>query len=183
MVSRKYASDYRLENVEGKDGKTKTIAVYRGDLFDWVVSKEEVEKIKRIFIFSTIIEWVLLLISLSLNTDKGRVAYVSLPLIAVAFPLLGQTDCLFVLRKAEKGVERKDKDKVSEKLVSYVFVTLFLSSCSAIGHVISWLTSGESILDALLLITTVLLIGLSWNLFSKRNKLQMKKSSSTKVDE
>ncbi len=182
MVSRKYTSDYRIENEEGKNGKTKTIAVYRGDLFDWVVSKEEVEKIKRIFTFSTIIEWVLLLISLSLNTDKSRVAYVSLPLIAVAFPLLGQTDCLFAF-KAKKSFERRDKDKVSEKLVSYVFVTLFLSSCSAIGHVISWLTGGESILDATLLIMTVLLIGLSWNLFSKRNKLQMKKSGSTKVDE
>lgn len=183
MVSRKYTSDYRLENVEGKDGKTKTVAVYRGDLFDWIVSKEEVEKIKKIFTFSTIIEWVLLMISLSLNTNKSRVMYVSLPLIAVAFPLLGQTDCLFVLRKIKKSVERKDKDKVSEKLVSYIFVTLFLSSCSAIGHVISWLISGESILDALLLIINILLIGLSWNLFTKRSKLQMKKSGSTKVDE
>lgn len=183
MVSRKYTSDYRLENVEGKNGKTKTISVYRGDLFDWVISKEEVEKIKKIFTFSTIMEWVLLLVSLSLNTNKGRVAYVSLPLIAVAFPLLGQTDCLFALRKTRKSVERKDKDKVSEKLVSYVFVTLFLSSCSALGHVISWLTSGESFLDAALLIMNILLIGLAWNLFSKRNKLQMKKSGSTKVDE
>lgn len=36
MVSRKYAGDYRLENVKDKNGKLVTKAVYRGEIFGFV---------------------------------------------------------------------------------------------------------------------------------------------------
>ena len=90
MVSRKYASDYRLENVEGKNGKIVTKPVYRGDLFGFSKSKEEVKRLKVIFIATTIIEWCLYFSSVLINTRAGRALYVSLPFLAVAFPLLGQ---------------------------------------------------------------------------------------------
>ena len=50
MVSRKYASDYRLENIEGKNGKIVTKPVYRGDLFGFLKPTEEIKRLKTIFI-------------------------------------------------------------------------------------------------------------------------------------
>ena len=174
MVSRKYRDDYRLENVKRKDGRVVTTVVYKGELFVFKKAGEELKKIKRIFILTTVIEWVVFFLSLFLNTDKGRVVYISLPLIAIAFPLLGQSDVLLLLLKDKKGYTRLEKDRITERLVSFIFISFFFSLCSLIGHIVHWIKYTESIEEAILLILTVLLTFLSFNLFLKRKDLEMK---------
>ncbi len=183
MSSRKYTKDYRLENKSQKNGKVVTIPVYRGELFGFEKKKEDVERVKRVFLIFTIAEWVIYFVALLLNTDKGRVMYVSLPLIAVAFPLLGQTSIVLMLKKTKSEYIRSEKDKITEKLISWVFVSFFFSLCSLLGHVVSWIMRGESILDAILLVLTLLLVALSYSLFAKRKDLAMKMVGTTKLPE
>ena len=183
MSSRKYAKDYRLENKSQKNGKVVTIPVYRGELFGFEKKREDVERAKKIFISFTFAEWVIYIVALLLNTDKDRVMYVSLPLIAVAFPLLGQTSIVLMLIKAKNEYIRSEKDKITERLTSWVFVSFFFSLCSLLGHFVSWIMSGESIIDAVLLFLTLLLVALSYSLFAKRKDLAMKVVGTTKLPE
>lgn len=183
MVSRKYASDYRLENIKTKSGKIVTKPVYRGDLFGFSKPKAEVKKLKYIFLISTIIEWLLFLASLLINTRSGRAMYVSLPFLALAFPLLGQSDAVWTFVSAKDGVTRMVKDKITEKLISWIFMVLFFSVCSAIGHIVFWVRNGESVIDVVFLILTILIIASSWNLFIKRKDLEMKKTGTTVLPE
>ncbi|MGN1163865.1 MAG: hypothetical protein ACI4S4_03560, partial [Candidatus Ornithospirochaeta sp.] len=114
MVSGKYASDYRLENVEGRNGKIVTKPVYRGDLFSFSRTNEEVRRTKVIFAVSTVAEWIFFFVSILLNTRAGRAMYVSLPFLAVAFPLLGQSDAVWTLVSSKESVIRSVKDKITE---------------------------------------------------------------------
>ena len=183
MVSRKYTSDYRLENIKDKNGKIVTKPVYRGDLFGFSKSQEEVKRLKSIFVVSTIIEWCLYVFSILINTRAGRAMYVSLPFLAIAFPLLGQSDAVWTLASTKGDAARMVKDKITEKLVSWVFTVLFFSLCSVVGHIVFWVRNGETIIDAVFLVLTVLLIFLSWNLFKKRKDLEMKKTGTTVLPE
>ncbi len=183
MVSRKYVGDYRLENVGTKNGKTVTKAVYRGDLFDFEKSENDVVKLKKTVLRTTVIEWLVFVLALLINSSKGRVMYVSLPLIAVAFPLLGQSRIIGLFFKKREGYKREEKDMISERLVSYTFMVLFFSLCSAIGHVINWIMYGESNEDAILLSLTVALVASSYSLFRKRGDLGMKKTGTAKLPE
>ncbi len=183
MVSRKYAGDYRLENVRDKNGKLVTKAVYRGEIFGFVRPEEEMRRSRRIFLISTICEWVFLIAFLFINSGKGRVLYVSLPMIASAFPLLGQSDTVGLLCRKSGEYKRQEKDRITERLVSYIFISFFLALCSAGGHVAAWIEKGESTADAVQLVLTVLFVFTSWNLFSKREGLKMKSTGTTVLPE
>ncbi len=183
MVSRKYAGDYRLENVKDKNGKLVTKAVYRGEIFGFVRPGEEMRRIRRTFLISTVCEWVFLFAFLFINSDKGRVLYVSLPMIAAAFPLLGQSDTVGLLYRKSGEYKREEKDRVTERLLSCVFISFFLALCSAVGHVAAWIGKGESTADAVQLVLTVLFVFTSWNLFSKREALKMKSTGTTVLPE
>lgn len=181
MVSRKYASDYRLENVKDKKGKIVTKPVYRGELYSFSKSKKEIKKLKKIFIISLILEWFIFLLSLFLNTRVGRAMYVVLPFLGVAFPLLGETDTIWAFLSSKGPMIRSEKDKITEKMVSWIFTAFLLFIFSFVGHIIFWIRNGETITDAIFLVLTVLEIALSWNLFSKRKDLEMVKTGTTKL--
>ena len=179
MVSGKYAGDYRLENVKNRNGKTVTKAVYRGEIFGFEKTGDDLKRTRGIFLISTVCEWIFLIAFLLINSDKGRVMYVSLPLIAVAFPLLGQSDIVSLLYRRSGEYKRQEKDRITERLVSYVFISLFLSFCSAVGHVVAWVRKGESIPDAVVLVLTVFLVFSFWNLFRRKGDLRMKSTGTT----
>lgn len=181
MVSRKYADDYRLENSETKNGRIVTKPVYRGELFAFTKGEEEIASLRRTFLKTLVIEWLLYFLCLVVNSDKSRVMYVSLPLIASAFPLLGQSSAVALMMKGRSDYKREEKDKIREKLVSYIFITLFFSLSSALGHVVLWIKNGESTEDAVLLSLTTALVFSSFSLFRKRNDLEMKAVGSTKL--
>lgn len=182
MVSRRYVGDYRLENVADRKGRTVTRPVYRGDIFNFEKSDEEMIKTKRLLFRTTIMEWMAYIFALLNNSDKGRVMYVSLPLIAVAFPLLGQSSIIHLIR-AGGEYKREEKDRITERLVSYSFISLFFALCSFACHVGAWIKSGESVEDAVVLSLTAALIALSYSVFSKRKDLSMKKTGSTVLPE
>ncbi len=183
MISRKYVGDYRLENVENSKGRLVTRPVYRGDIFSFEKSGEEIVKTRRMFIRSTVLEWVILIFCLLINSSKGRMMYVSLPLIAVAFPLLYQSDAAALLMKRGGEYKREEKDKVTEKMVSAVFISFFLSLCSSVGHIAAWVMNGESTEDAILLSLTFAIVFISWSLFRKRGDLAMRKTGTTVLPE
>ena len=183
MVSRKYASDYRLENVEDKKGRIITKSIYRGDLYGFSKPEKEIGKLKKVYAVSTLMEWVLYFASLLMNTESGRTMYVSLPFLVIAFPLLGQSDAVWTFISSRKDVIRSVKDKITEKMISWVFMVFFFSLSSFVGHIIFWIRNGEGVKDAIFLVLTLLVLGLSWNLFLQRRGLSMEKSGTTVLPE
>lgn len=183
MASRKYAADYRLENVKDKKGRVVTRAVYRGELFSFVKNEDEIRKTKVVFAVSTFLQWVFYLSSLLISSRAGRAMYVTLPFLVSAFPLLGQSDAVWTLWSRKENVIRSDKDKISEKLVSWVFMTFFFSLSSLVAHVVFWIRNGETIGDALFLVLTLLIAASGWNLFLHRKDLEMKATGTTVIPE
>ena len=183
LVSRKYASDYRLENVEDKKGRIITKSIYRGDLYGFSKSEKGLGKLKKVYVVSTLMEWVLYFASLLMNTESGRTMYVSLPFLVIAFPLLGQSDAVWTFISSRKDVIRSVKDKITEKMISWVFMVFFFSLSSFVGHIIFWIRNGEGVKDAIFLVLTLLVLGLSWNLFLQRKGLSMEKSGTTVLPE
>ncbi len=181
MVNKKYADDYRLENIETENGKIVTKPVYRGELFDFDKNDEEKLALKKTFLRTVVIGWVVYFLCLLVNCDKSRAAFVSLPLIAAAFPLLGETSSVALMLRGREGYKREEKDRISMKLVSYIFMTIFFSLASALSHVILWIKNGESTEDAVLLSLTVALLFSSFTLFRKRKDLEMKTVGSTLI--
>ncbi|MBQ0071947.1 MAG: hypothetical protein KBS81_08895 [Spirochaetales bacterium] len=183
MVSRKYASDYRLENVTDKKGRLVTVPVYRGDTFSFERPEDEMKRIKSTFVAFLVLQIVLFFIPLFLNSQSARTIYVSLPYLAMAFPLLGEADAVSTFWTLKKDVRRSEKDKVTEKLVSWVFLTMLFGSFSTLGHIVHWVLDGETVTDAIHLVVTILIVALGYSLFSKRKLLSMRKTGSTKMPE
>ncbi|MBQ0071187.1 MAG: hypothetical protein KBS81_04925 [Spirochaetales bacterium] len=183
MVSRKYTSDYRLENVTDKKGRLVTVPVYRGDVFSFERPEDEMKKIKKVFAVSMVLQVVLFLIPLFLNSQSARTIYVSLPYLAMAFPLLGEVDAVFTFLFLKKDVKRSEKDKVTEKLVSWVFLVLLFGIFSTLGHIVHWMLDGETVADAIHLVITIVIVALGYSLFSRRKLLSMKRTGSTKMPE
>lgn len=183
MVSKKYVSDFRLENVEDRKGRVVTKPVYRGDYYGFGEDKEKIAELKKQFALLTSLQVVLYLLALVLNMPSGRIAYVSLPFLAVAFPLLGQADAVYAFCRSGEKMTRMERDKISENLVSWMFVVLCLAVSSAVGHVVYWVQYGETVKDAIFLVITILVLAFSYTLFSKRAQLKMVKVGTAKVEE
>lgn len=183
MIPKKYASDFKLENVTDRKGRVVSKPVYHGDYYGFKCDKEEVAVLKRQFAVVTILEVALYLVALALNVPSSRIAYVSLPFFALSFPLIGQADAVFAFYRSGEKMTRMERDKITEKLASWMFVVTCLAVSSAVGHVVYWFQYGETLKDAFLLVITILVVALSYSLYAKRAQLKMVKTGTAKVVE
>lgn len=178
MSSKKYANDYRLENVKNKKGKIVTKPIYRGDIYYFEREESVVSKRKITILVFTILEVIIFISALFLNSASGRVVYILLPYLLVAFPLLGQIDGVYTLFNIKSGCTRAEKDKVESKLVSYFFLTMIFSFSSVLGHIVHAFISGEDVVDLFYLFLTLIIGALSLSAFLFRKDLKMEKGGS-----
>lgn len=174
MVTNKYASDYRLENVE-KNGRLVTVPVYRGDWFRLLTDDEQTKKSKGLFLILTLLIAVFYLGALFLNTPCTRVMYVMLPFAAMCFPIFYMVTALVELLRYKGKSDRERKDIISTRFSSTSVICMVFSGGSFIGHIINWILNGEQTSDIVFLGFTAAVLVASIAVFSQKHRLVMEK--------
>ena len=139
MVSRKYAADYRLENVRDKNGRLKTVAVYKGRYYRFSENPETVRREGRLFALLTGLSVLLFVGALFLNSTLTRQMYVLMPFLFSMLPLGYQVVAVYYILTAPDAFTRERNDKMHDRLAKCtLFVSLF-SGASLIGSAIACL--------------------------------------------
>lgn len=180
MITRKYAGDYRLENVPGKGGKQKTVPVYQGE---WFVFPDEsaLGGLLRGFWILTLGNAVGWILTLCLNCGPMRQFYVLAPMIGSGIALLFRAMALWDLRHKPRPYTRKQRDKITDRVKSAGLICALLQSLAAGGSVLFLilrrdLAGGEMTLSAVDIFFTALALALaaeSWLTFAGARKLRM----------
>lgn len=190
MVTSKYSSDYRLENVvDPRSGKLVTKAVYRGDWFRFSKPAELVKKRGILFTVLTCLIAALFVTALMLTGVKERnynvkaleQIYVLLPFVGMIFPIYYLAAATWRFWRAKEKVTRSHKDRIVGRYTAASAATAILAAMSLIGHIVSWALNGETATDLVLLAITAAVIAAAAVIFAKRNDLSMEKCGTARI--
>lgn len=134
-MARKYVQDYRLENRMSKDGKVRTVPVYKGDWFDFTADPAAVARAKVTYPALIAASGVLLLYLLIFTNHMGNQWYVVLPaafsLIFWFFAVLST----YRLLTAKGPVTREHKDKLHDRMAPMTLIFTVLLGLCTVGSV------------------------------------------------
>lgn len=190
MISSKYASDYRLENVaDPKTGKLKTKAVYRGDWFRFEKPAELVKKRKILFTALTAVVIAAFAAALMLTGGAERnrdvkaleQIYVLLPFVGLLFPIYYLIGATVRMWSAREKVTRADKDRIEGRFTGAAVAAIVLAGVSLAGHIVSWALNGETKSDIVLLILTAAVIAAGVVMLVFRKDLAMEKCGTARI--
>ncbi|MBO4359976.1 MAG: hypothetical protein J5822_03770 [Eubacteriaceae bacterium] len=135
----KYASDWRLENEE-KDGKIKTVTVYRGEHHHFTDPAAAASyRLKAALAVMVLI--VTAIGSVFLKIDTFRTWYSNMPFYISMFFLLFLSDSVNRFIKAEDGmIIREDADKIYSRYMIDSFMGLLFVCASFIGCIAAVIT-------------------------------------------
>ena len=187
MFSRKYAGDYRLENVKDKNGKLVTKPVYKGQYFVFEQSADNIKAEVRLVTAVTAAAILLFVLALVFYSNKGFSAqyYTLIPFLICVFPLLYLGFAVYCLikvsRRTDMRATREEKDKMYDRLAKCTFVMMLLSGWNICGIVLAYIlklagketrpvTAGDIVfsLSSLLFFAAVVFI------FTRRKKFTMR---------
>lgn len=138
MASHKYLGDYRLENVE-KNGKLKTVAVYRGKYYAFVdpaaLSRDRVKLLVCGGVF-----WLAQLIALTLPSDFGHQLFVIMPMVFAMLPFWFASMGLYTAYFAKRPMIREQAEKVQSRFAGGSVIAAALSGASLIGSFTAFFT-------------------------------------------
>ena len=182
MVSTKYTSDYRLENVvDPRTGKLVTKAVYRGDWFCFEKPAALVRQRKILFtilvglITAAFIGALLLTGINERNQDMIAIEkyYVIIPFVGLMFPIFFMGTAAVRMWRATDKVTREHRDKIGDRFAATGISAAILSGVSVIGHIVSWAINGETVTDMIFLGITLIILAASLVIFLLRKDLSM----------
>ncbi len=137
MSFRKYAGDYRLENVPGRSGKLRTVAVYKGDGYGFSADDGELRRAKPQLIGCVLLFWLSQLIALSLNTRCARCMWVLMPqafaLLAFGFVTVG----VWMLLRARLPMTREYAERMRDRFSGGALMAMLLNGAALIGSLIA----------------------------------------------
>ena len=137
MSFRKYAGDYRLENVPDKSGKLKTVAVYKGDGYGLSASPEETAAARPVVIACVLLFWAAQFIALMLNTRCARCMWVLMPqgfaLLAFGFATVGA----WMFLRAKEPMTREYAERMRDRVSGGSFMAMVLNGAALIGSLIA----------------------------------------------
>ncbi len=172
MVSRKYVGDYRLENVPGRRGKLKTVAVYRGPLFRFKAEEQTLKTARRRLLMLTGLASAALLVTMFLRAEMLRRIYVVMPLVLSILPTALLWMGIYNLFTAGDSVRRDQSDRIHNRFAGWSVVLIVLSAFSLLGQITAYLGSGD--LSGLpVTLCTVLLLLCGVFIFRRKNDLLM----------
>ena len=135
----KYASDWRLENEE-KNGKVKTVTVYRGDRHHFA-NPQKAASYRIRAAFAVIILIATAIGSVFFKIDTFRTWYANMPFYISMFFLLFLSDSVNRFVRAEDGkIIREDADKIYSRYMIDSFLGLFFVCASLTGCIASVIT-------------------------------------------
>lgn len=162
MVSRKYTSDYRLEDtLDPKTGRMATRSVYQGQWFCFRADAAAVRRAARAYVALTALCAVLFLVPLLLDPPGMRAAYAAVPFVALAFPIFYLAAGCKRLLEAKERVTREHKDKIVERLRGASVSACALSGVSLVGLVVSWCLHGFAAIDLMCALAAALIVAVN----------------------
>lgn len=190
MVSTKYTSDYRLENVvDPRTGKLVTKAVYRGDWFCFEKPAALVRQRKTLFtilvgLLAAAFIGALLLTGINeRNQDVIAIEqyYVIIPFVGLMFPIFFMGTAAVRMWRATDKVTREHRDKIGDRFAATGISAAILSGVSAIGHIVSWAINGETVTDMIFLGITLMILAASLAIFFLRRDLSMVQCGTARI--
>ncbi len=179
MSFRKYAGDYGLENVPGKSGKLKTVAVYKGADYVLESTQEDVRSAKPYLGGCVIIFWLAQLGALSMSTYCARCMWVSMPqafsLLAFGFATVG----VWMLLRAKNPMTREYAERMRDRFTGGSFMAMLLGGAALIGGLLAAALSPERLMlpqDVFYLILLALALAAAVFCFVRRNILSVRVS-------
>ena len=144
MASHKYLKDYRLENVE-KNGKLRTIAVYRGQYYRFLnpgaLRRERVR-----LLVCTAVFWLCELAALTVRTRFGHYAFVILPMALAMLPFwfasMGVTAALRY-GSGDQLMKRETAEKLESRFAGGSVIAALFTGASLIGSVFAFFLAGR----------------------------------------
>lgn len=148
MVSRKYTNDYRLENTIGPNGKTVTVAVYRGVYFKFTADWCKLKRARVHITASCAVYWLFFWLALCLDSGAMRQLYFSLPYFCGFLPAAYLTASVFYLisytkKSTDKGFTREQKDRIYDRIAQSSLAMLILAGLAAAGLVVYYVTGAD----------------------------------------
>lgn len=138
MASHKYLGDYRLENIE-KNGKLKTVAVYRGKYYDFV-DPAAIERARVKLLVCAGIFWLTLLVALTLPSDWGHIVFVIMPMVFAMLPFWFVSMGLYAAYYAKRPLRREQAEKVQPRFAGGSVIAAALSGASLTGSFVAYFT-------------------------------------------
>lgn len=174
MVSRKYVNDYGLENVRGKNGRVKTVSVYKGPWFRFTAKPEELKKSRSICIAASLAGTAAMLPPLFIKAEILGAVYVLLPLLCCLWPIAFELMGVYRLLTAAERVTREHKDKIYARFSSCCVFQGIFAFFSLAGQIVFYvLNDGGGAGDYAVSVCTALELMMAGLIFINKNKLMM----------
>ena len=147
MGMHKYPKDYRMENVTGRNGKTRTTAVYCGSYHAFTQDSERVRACARSFAYLATAQVALILMALFTNAGCSRVFYVMVPFAFLLPPVFLICAGAVNLMLAKDKFTRETKDHIAFRTRKCPIIAMILSAISALAHIPYAIAYGETARD------------------------------------
>ena len=147
MGMRKYLKDYRMENVTGKNGKKRTVAVYCGSYHAFTENWERVRLCARSFAALAAAQVALILMALFTNAGCSRVFYVMVPFAFLLPPVFLICAGAVNLMPAKDKFTRETNDHIASRTRRCPIFAMILSGISALAHIPYAIAYGETARD------------------------------------
>lgn len=137
MVTNKYANDYRLENILGKNGKLVTVAVYRGLYFRFLAPPATIRRMKIVYPAAFAASAAAWLVLACLNLRGAAWGWsilmpMALSLIAIFF----EGGAVWRLCTAKDKVTREHNDKLYQRMAASSACHMVLGGVGAVGSIV-----------------------------------------------
>ncbi len=147
MGMRRYLKDYRLENVPGKNGKLRTVAVYCGKWYVFTGNAAQVRTYARSFALLAAAQVALAAMALFTNARCSRVFYVMVPFAFILIPLFLVCAGALNLITAKSRLTNETNDHIRTRTRACPIALMILSGISALAHIPYAINFGETLPD------------------------------------
>jgi hypothetical protein len=139
MVNKKYAADYRLENVVDRSGRLKTVPVYRGVYYRFAAGEAELRRGKRRSTILLSAASGALLLTLLIPSSLLQRIYAVMPLILCLLPAVLLWTSLYAALTAGEKVNREQRDRICDRLAAWSMVLAILAAVSLVGQIAAYI--------------------------------------------
>lgn len=174
MISaRKYAADYRLENVLNKKGKLVTVPVYSGNWYRFSSDTATVRRARILYSVLTFLNALLFGGALFVVSPCTKTFYVMIPFAAMVFTVFFSLASLLRLWRAGEKVTREHAHKTSDRYNTCIVMNMIFSGISFVGHIVYMFLEKETGMDVVVLLCTIGIFVSSLVMFLRRADIRM----------
>lgn len=161
MSSRKYASDYRLENHITSEGKVESTPIYQGKYFTFVEPAEQISRLRKMLILSVALILLLLLPMLLDNTRLGRTIYIVLPAFSSFVPIYLLIASIRRLFLKVDPFNRENRDKTDKRIRGACVALVVCLALGCAGCLVHFILNGFAVKELLCVVSLFLALGVS----------------------